>query len=351
MRTVVVTAMLVLALSGGAIAQPAGSSTTVSLPISHEPIRLELAILVDGNPPQVAWDEFLDRFFDFFDRDDDGSLAEAECLRLPPLPLADRKQLRFAYSEMDRDNNGSVGKSELKAFCGNRGFVPLVTRVEQPSADDLKLSEIFQEWLDVDRDGTVTANELRRAVRTMSRYDLDEDGTVALDELLGAAAARSPQTLAPARSTQASERAVRLRIKLGEPAPTVQIDDDATRPMGFLLSSSGNITRIQGLNNDWTLAIDTLRYFPNVKSAGDFLAAQFQNVLGNRSELTLLEIKQDAGLSGLSELAPIADRNSDERLSRDELQSYIELVTAALRSQICVTLFGRSFNVFSSLDP
>src|SRR5262249_23027214 len=48
--------------------------------------------------------------------------------------------------------------------------------------------------------------------------------------------------------------------------------------------------------------------------------------------------------------APMADRNGDQLLSLAELKSYTELVAAALRSQIWVTVSDRSCNVFSALD-
>jgi Protein of unknown function (DUF1559) len=80
------------------------------------------------------------------------------------------------------------------------------------------------------------------------------------------------------------------------------------------------------------LTVYTRRQVPNVKSAGDFLTAQFQNVLGNRTELTLQQIRKDSVLSGHSELAPVADRNGDQLLSLVELQSYNRNVASQLLS-------------------
>jgi Ca2+-binding EF-hand superfamily protein len=355
-RVVIAAALSIGALLDGALAQtpspvPIVSLPTVSLTARGESIRIELDILVDGHPPTVAWDQFLDRFFDFFDRDNDGALTQTESERMPPLPLPDQKQLTLGFLKLDSDSSGRVSRAELKNFCREGGYTPVVIRVESPSTDDLRLSGVFRQWLDEDRDGMFTANKLWRATRTMSRYDLDEDGALAFDELLGSAAEIPARTKLPSDgTTRAGQRGARLRIKINAPTPAATVAEDATNLLTAVGAASANSVRYRGPQNVWMLAIETHRQFPNVKSAGDFLAAQLQTVLGNRTELALVEIKRDGGLSGLAELAPMADRNGDERLSLAELQSYTELVAAALRSQVWIIVADRDCNLFGLLD-
>jgi Ca2+-binding EF-hand superfamily protein len=312
---------------------------------------VDLDIRVDGNAPSTAWNQFLDHLYDFFDRDGDGSLNQSECGRLPPLPLPKKEELALAFSALDSDNNGRVSRSEFKKYCDEHGGSPIVVRVEPPSAEDVRLSGVFREWFDEDHDSKFAPGELRRAVRTMSRFDLNEDGAVDLDELLGSAIPQPSQaSLLTDGPSVTSGRSVRVQINLKETSSSVRVDEGTAKLIIPAGGSSASITRFRGPKCTWTLAIDTGRRLPNVKSAGDFLAAQFQNVLGDQTELTLHQIRQDPGLGGLSGLAPIADHNGDERLSLAELQSFIELVTAALRSQIWVTMTDRSGNLFGVLD-
>jgi Ca2+-binding EF-hand superfamily protein len=348
---VVVAALLASAAICIAHAQSPGPLPVVTLPAPGESIRVELDILVDELPPAAAWNQFLDRLFDFFDRDRDGSLSPLECGRLVALPLPDQKQLHFDFSSLDGDGNGRADRSELKTYCSAGGYPPVVIRVERPSADDLRLSGVFRQWLDDDHDGIVSVTELRRAARTMSRYDLDENGAVAVKELLNSTAEPVGPVTPPSSETRAAnERGTRVRVRLDAPKSPAEVSEEAANLLTAVGGASANIVRYRGPQNAWTLAIETQRKLPNVKSASDFLTAQLQTVLGNRTELTLQEIKQDPGLSGLAELAPIADRNGDERLSLAELQSYSDLVAAALRSQIWVTLADRNCNLFSLLD-
>src|SRR5262245_8543726 len=109
-----VTVSLVLCcLVGGALAQEPRIVQVVELPAPGGSINVELDIRVAGHSPQLAWDKFLNRFFDFFDRDGDGALVEAECARLPRLPVPEKKELALTYSALDLDTNGIVSRSEL----------------------------------------------------------------------------------------------------------------------------------------------------------------------------------------------------------------------------------------------
>jgi Ca2+-binding EF-hand superfamily protein len=98
------------------------------------------------------------------------------------------------------------------------------------------------------------------------------------------------------------------------------------------------------------LTIDVCRRLPNVNSAGEFLNAQLTAALGDRSALAVGELKRNATLSGLFELASLADRNGDEVLTQSELTAYTELVAAAVQSQVFVAVTDRAFNLFPFLD-
>src|SRR5262249_8356342 len=71
--------------------QPPGGPV-LALPGENGPFRLRLDVVIDGKPPTAAWDAFLDRLFDFFDRDGDGWLSRDEVSRMVPLPLPGGKE-------------------------------------------------------------------------------------------------------------------------------------------------------------------------------------------------------------------------------------------------------------------
>ena len=60
-------------------AAPVAAGDPVLLfPAGDGPARLRLEVTADGKPPDAAWVGFLDKLFDHFDRDGDGSLSPAE---------------------------------------------------------------------------------------------------------------------------------------------------------------------------------------------------------------------------------------------------------------------------------
>jgi hypothetical protein len=71
-----------------------------------ESVRLRLEVTVDGEPPEAAWEAFLDRLFDFLDRDGDGVLSPQEAARAIPLPLPGRREVVLDFAKLDADRDG-----------------------------------------------------------------------------------------------------------------------------------------------------------------------------------------------------------------------------------------------------
>jgi Ca2+-binding EF-hand superfamily protein len=346
--------LLSITFSRVAIATPPDPLPSITLPLTGQTIRLDLELLVNGEPPTVAWSDFLFRYFNSYDRNGDGSLDESESRNLISLPLPLRQQFHLDFATLDNDANGRVSLAEFVLECRDRGFKPVMVKSE-PSSADSRLAAVIRHWLDENQDGLFTVAELRRLPRTMTRYDFDEDGAVSLNELLdNTISAPSSASLAPPasppRESPAHDRSLRLRIDLSASAPSVAVSEDNQRLLVPIPGGSSANVRFRGPDSAWMLAIDANRQIPNVKSAGDFLAAQLQRALADNSDLPIGEIQKDNNLGGLRDLARIADRNRDERLSLAELQSHAQFVAAALHSQLWVTLVDRSSNLFSLLD-
>src|SRR5262249_8903989 len=133
----------------------AAAGPVLVLPGGPEPSRLRLEVLVGGPSPPTARGGFLDRPLHWFGPGGDGALNAAEAGRLMPLPLPGGKVLPLDFARLDADGNGKVSREELKTFCRTNGFTPVVTVVDGPSADDLRLADLFQRRLDADGDGKV----------------------------------------------------------------------------------------------------------------------------------------------------------------------------------------------------
>jgi Ca2+-binding EF-hand superfamily protein len=338
-----------------AVAQAlAGPSTPPSpvllLPGAKEPWPLRVEVTSDGRSPRVAWDRFLDRFFDHFDADGDGALGKAEVGRMPHLPLAGGKELTLDFARLDAGRTGKVSRVRLKAYCEAGGFCPVCLVVNGPSADDLRLAAFFARLLERDGDGELTRGGLKRLPAALRRYDLNDDEYLSTAELLAGAEKetrheRSLVTLGRA----AGERDPVLRVDLGRKPGAALTGDKGDRMKLFPPAAPAGQSRVRGPGGMW-LTFCAIRTASDVAAARDFLVAQFKDALGDAPALSRAELQEDATLAGLVELFPFADRNGDGRLTLAELKGYLDLVASGVRAQVIVTVRDRGRNPFGFLD-
>jgi Ca2+-binding EF-hand superfamily protein len=336
--------------AGGAEQPPAGP--VLMLPGANEPVRLRPDVSVDGQPPTAAWEAFLDRLFDWFDRDGDGSLSRAEADRIFPLPLPGGKELTIDFARIDAGGNGKLGRAGLKAFCRENGFTPVVAVVEPPSADDLRLADLFLRRLDADGDGKLTRAELQRAPESLRKYDLNEDEFLDLAELLASAAPGPRPGEAQVKLGEGGDdRNAVLRLDVGTRRQAASIEGKNAQSVRLVAAAApGSLHRLYGPEGRWVMAFRTVPTRPDVRSAGEFLVAQFNAALGERPALGKADLEQDPGLSGLVELFRYADRNGDGRLTLAELGDYLRLVEFGVRAQVWIRVTDRGRNPFPFLD-
>lgn len=327
-------------------------SPILLLPGAKKPSRLRLDVVVDGQPPTAAWEAFLDRLFDYFDRDGDGLLSRDEASRMVPLPIPGRNELTVDFAKLDADGNGKASRAELKSFCRTNGFAPVVVVVEPPSAADLRLAELLFRWLDANSDSKLTQVELRRAPLLFRKFDLNEDEFLDRAELLASTSSDPRPGKSQLRLGEVRGHAdVVLRLHLGAKARTASIEGkDAHRFRLAAATVPNGLHRLHGPEGRWWATFRAVRVTPAVGSAREFLVSQFKTALGDRDVLTKDDLEQDLTLSGLRELFRYADRNADDQLSLTELEAYLKLVELGVRAQVWIKIMDRGRNPFPYLD-
>jgi Ca2+-binding EF-hand superfamily protein len=314
--------------------------------------RLGLDVTTDGQSPSTAWEAFLDRLFDWFDRNGDGSLGRAEVSRIFPLPLPERNELTIDFDKLDANGDGKATRAELKTYCRDRGFGPVVLTVESPSAEDVRLAGLFRRCLTAIGDEKLTGVKLKRAPDMLRRCDLNEDGFLQQSELLSSAPAGSKPGGPQVKLGGIGETpdAV-LQMNIGGKSGSSSLRSQTTKALQLLAASDPTgMPRLYGPKREWLVAWRTTLDAPDVRSTGEFLLAQFKDAVRTRPWLTKSELEQDPLLSGLAELFRYADRNGDDRLTLEELENYFRLVEAGMKAQIWVQVRDHDRNPFPLLD-
>jgi Ca2+-binding EF-hand superfamily protein len=161
------------------------------------PVFFRCHIYIDGQPFQALWDDYMCHLFEYLDRDGDGILSKEEGERAPSAQqLLDILQgggspIRAAgtpsiFQEMDTDPvDGVVTLKKLRAYYRRNGQGALVLastqRAGYPSG---MLTDALFHYLDVNRDGKLSREELQAALVRLRHLDLDEDETISAKELV-----------------------------------------------------------------------------------------------------------------------------------------------------------------------
>jgi Ca2+-binding EF-hand superfamily protein len=327
------------------------SGTVVHVPGTRPACSIRLAIHVDGQPPDVAWQRFVDRLFEHFDQDRDGSLSRAEAAHMPPLPLAGRQELTIDYATLDRNGKGAATKSDLAAFCRDGGFVPVVVVVEAASDDDRRLAALFARVLGLGPDGRVTTAALRRLVDSLRSSDLNDDEVWEASELLASAPAHVAQQVGTPGAVRNDDTAATLRLFLGSKADaSLSQEKPVAEPLLVLTKQVAGTCRLNGPQGRWSATFRPALDSPDLRSSAQFLAAQFQAALGAAPTLAKAHVDADPLLGALRSLFPYADRNQDSALSPAELTGYLELIELAAAAQVWITVRDFGGNLFPALD-
>jgi Ca2+-binding EF-hand superfamily protein len=325
------------------------TAPVLQFPGTAEPSRIRLEVKVVGKSPEQAWEAFLERFFDYFDRDGDGSLSKVEIGRMFPLPLTGGNELKFDFAKLDSDGDGKVSRSELKSYCRQEGFGQVVVTLEPPSADDLRLAELFGRHLSLAGPQKSVEKPLLSPQEFIRKFDLDDDEYVDAAELMAAATPAPPPRKSVLSLVRTNEDVV-LSVDLGARREPARLEGRTERFRLETVDAAVARYRLRGSQGRWLLSLRTTLASPDVESAGDFLVAQFRTALGDRKALTREDLESDPALHGFIELFAYADRNGDGQLTLVELEDYLKLIAMGVRSQVWIRVMDHDRNPFHILD-
>jgi Ca2+-binding EF-hand superfamily protein len=322
------------------------------LPGKDQRLRLHVTV-VKGQPPEAAWGAFLDRWFDYFDRDGDGALSRVEAARIVPLPLPGRNSVPFDFALADANNDGKITRPELKAFYRRAGFRPILTVLEPPSLHIVQVAEALFRHLGPDAAGKLTLAKLQQATELLRRLDENEDELLTPQEILSLGA--DPRCKAPKQSAfdvvpPGTSVAPVLHIEYGGATGPALGDGPMDKALQKLPSEAGNPLRVRYSDVVLVLTLAPDNVAKALALTRQFCLAQFKNAAGSNTWVGKSQVEDDASLQVLAGVFPQADRDEDGKLTLAELEQYLALVEQGMTCALVLTLTDRGQNLFDLLD-
>ena len=155
-----------------------------------EPLRIDLALQLDGRPLGEVWQQHIDELTAVPGGDAAGPIPLASAVQIADLAAGDfgqqrsATQLRQDLARLARQSSGrepGVPRSAVRDYIA-RTFPPLA--IARGSAPGSAAAPALFGLLDADRDGRLTRAELAAAERRLAARDFDDDGLVSERELI-----------------------------------------------------------------------------------------------------------------------------------------------------------------------
>ncbi len=335
------------------MADPAPSALDLLFTQESKTTRLRVAVAVNGQNPEVAWSAFLDKLFDHFDRDRDGTLSETEANRVIALPLPGGRTIVPNWTKLDSDGDKKATRSEFREFYRRSGFAPVVGLSQSPSLESLRLSEALFHHLDRDRDGKLSAAELADAPRLLNRLDENEDEVLTPAEIMNGAPLKNfgPISKMWPEASRAEPLAIPeavLRVDLHRDGKA-EIESPAKSDYRRTLDKTGPL-RFSVPGGVATVEVSTVDPLAGARETREFLLAQLRSAVGPKGSLAKEDAEQDASLRGLVGLYEPADLNGDGKLTVAEVTAFLDLVEQGVGCQVMIVIADRGRSLFENLD-
>lgn len=376
-----------------------------------ELFRIQVAVQIDGKSVASLWDDAFATILKWIDHDQDGVANEAEAEQLPS-PFALRLGPPFlhageppAFAGIDLNKDRRIDLPELADFYRRNGLGGPIVGVGRPPSTN-KLTDALLGHLDRSGDGSVEPTEWQSAAEVLAAIDRNEDELISPTELVrqinypGSTGTellippvmdaaprpvgeRSPLVMLPIREADLEWAHVLLRdrdqnrnghleqdeaglkakvlksldkdadgaLAAPEIAAWRKLSPDLHWPVNFdsQLSNSAPVSCVAGQVRLELRAAEG--QLPKV------LATHLDRYLARFAEADLdrdgLIAEQDVVVPGFAELRralPIADRNSDNKLSKDELRAWLNLQEKIAQGHVTITVLDYGRGLFEFFD-
>lgn len=379
-----------------ALAKPADVQDLVYLS-PKGPVRISFRVRVGNEVTSKAWNDYVDRYFAFHDRNNDGVLDATEVARLIRLPMypnqllfnGRRANAPVSMAEVDADKNGKVTREELRAFFRKTGFSAVSASVQPQNQAAQQLTDALYKHLDKNKDGRLSRNELADAPQVLAALDVDEDEIITPQELL-----QQPQSANQYAVQVQRAGLVQPQMLGGSLTFVVIVPGESTANLARRLAQGAATPKkteaewAEWIKKPAELVLDidlsgAIRasgpLAPAVKPAGDALARlalpgarieiargsagtrfqdgsiafymqQFQMAAGDKKALTKQQLTENPNLQFFTNLFDDADRNGDGKLTVAEAQAYLDLFADSIGCQVQISVADSGRGLFDLLD-
>jgi Ca2+-binding EF-hand superfamily protein len=158
------------------------------------PLLIRLHVLIDNKPYQDVWDEYVGKLLAYLDLDGDGVLTKKEMERIPQpqdlrmLAMGQVYNLQGQFARPDEidisPKDGKITREELAAYYKKGGIRALQVNASSGRDQSGKVTKALFKYLDVNKDGKLSKDELAAAPALLHKLDLDDDEMIGRDEVL-----------------------------------------------------------------------------------------------------------------------------------------------------------------------
>lgn len=311
-----------------------------------------------------TWQTAVMRLFHDLDQDGNQSLNPDEAARLPTgfelrqflwgnfFPPSG---LQHEWESLDQDRDRLLSLKEVEQFYEHQGLGITIGLGLAPAT---RLNQALLRRLDRDQNQVLAEPEVDELKNLHPTVDLNHDDLITADELVpgstypGTAGTTRLQIESPVTASRVSARGVRVLPR--ESAATCDWHLQFSRAAGpsITMAQPDPCRRSQSVNAPIRAAV---RIDPGK------LAEQIQkHAAGLRQKFREADVNNEHSLAadnpglirepGLRQLLVIRDRNANQRLDTEELESWIAFLQEFSRSQILVTLIDHDCGLFEFLD-
>jgi len=358
-------------------ASPLQAQSDIPAPPNHhaEGIRLifgepddatvhTLRIESEGVGLADTWQIAVMQLFRDLDQDGDQTLNPDEAARLPTgfelrqflwgnfFPPSG---LQHEWKSLDQDQDRLLSRNEVKEFYNQQGLGITIGLGLAPAT---RLNQALLRKLDRDQNRALTEPELDDLRNLHTQVDLNHDDLITADELVpgstypGTAGTTRLQIESPVTASRASARGVRVLPRESAATCDWHLQFSSAAGPSITITQPEPCCSSQSVKAPIQAAvrIDPGKLTEQIQKHAAGLRQKFREADVNNQHSLAADNPGLIKEPGLRQLLAIRDRNANQRLDTEELESWIAFLLEFSRSQILVTLIDHDHGLFEILD-